>query len=316
MVNTDWDVLALDSFRHKGLTDRIERVTVKHPETRNRLHVFTHDLQAPISPMLTRKIGHVDYIFNLAAMSDVDASLEHPYHNIRANCEIMLTMLEYARVVKPKAFVHIGTDESYGPTDGVTYHKEWSPFIPSNPYAASKTAQEMFATGYWRAYELPLILLNLMNQLGEMQSSAKFPAICIRKIMKGETVTIHGSPTTVGSRFYLHSRNAADAMLFLVNRGPPYLHQEGLVDRPDRYNVVGSQCLSNLEFAQKVADILGKPLHYNWRNFEDARPGHDRSYGLDGTKLAALGWKPPVDFDTSLRETVLWFQRNPQWLDI
>ena len=90
LANTDWAVIALDSFRHKGLTDRIAMVTVKHPETLSRLKVFTHDLQAPISPMLMKKIGHVDYIFNLAAMSDVDDSLEHPYFNIRANCEICL----------------------------------------------------------------------------------------------------------------------------------------------------------------------------------------------------------------------------------
>src|SRR5271168_3866016 len=100
MVNTDWEVVAIDSFRHKGLTDRIARVTVKHPETLSRLQVFTHDLQAPFSPMLIKKIGHLDYIFNLAAMSDVDASLLEPYYNIRANIEIMLSVIEYARVAK------------------------------------------------------------------------------------------------------------------------------------------------------------------------------------------------------------------------
>jgi dTDP-glucose 4,6-dehydratase len=307
-------VIALDSFRHKGLTDRIAMVTVKHPETLSRLKVFTHDLQAPISPMLMKKIGHVDYIFNLAAMSDVDDSLEHPYFNIRANCEIMLTMLEYARVVKPKAFLHVGTDESYGPTDGSHWHREWDAFVPSNPYSASKTAQEAFACGYWRAYQIPMIICNFMNQFGEAQSTAKFPAICIKKIMRGETVTIHGSPTEVGSRFYMHARNSADAMLFLVRHGDPHLHDEGKIDRPDRYNVVGSRCMTNLEFAQRVADYLEKPLHYNWRNFEAARPGHDRSYGLNGDKLAALGWVPPVPFEESLQRTVNWYQRHTEWL--
>ncbi len=314
MVNTDWEIVALDSFRHKGLTDRIERVTVKHPETRKRLSVFTHDLQAPFSPMLTKKIGHIDYIFNLAAMSDVDASLAEPYFNIRANLEIMLNVLEYAREVKPKAFLHVSTDEVYGPSDGTQFHKEWDAFIPSNPYSASKASQEMLACGYWRAYQLPLIIVNCMNNFGEMQSIAKFPAICIKRTLRGETVTIHGSPTAVGSRFYIHSRNSADAMLFLVKHGAPYAHQEGLVDRPDRYNVVGSACISNLEFAQMIAGYVGKPLNYNWSDFKIARPGHDWHYGLNGEKLAALGWKPPVDFETSLRNTVEWYKRNPEWL--
>jgi dTDP-glucose 4,6-dehydratase len=316
LANTDWDIVCLDSFRHKGLTDRIERVTVKHPETRDRLHVFTHDLQAPLSPMLVKRIGHVDYILNLAAMSDVDASLEHPYFNIRANCEIMLSVLEYARIVKPKAFLHVSTDEVYGPSDGTQFHKEWDAFVPSNPYSSSKAAQEMFACGYWRAYQIPLIIVNLMNNYGEMQSTAKFPAICIRKIMQGETVTIHGSPDAIGSRFYIHSRNAADAMLFLLRKTMPYLHEEGEVDRPDRYNVVGSACVTNLDFAKLVAKYLDKPLFYNWSDFKAARPGHDRSYGLDGTKLHDLGWYPPISFEESLQNTVAWYQRNKSWLDL
>ena len=314
MVNTDWDIVALDSFRHKGLTDRIVRVTVKHPETLARLKVLTHDLQAPISPMLIKKIGHIDFLFNLAAMSDVDDSLEHPYFNIRANCEIMLNVLEYARQVKPKAFLQVSTDEVYGPSDGTQFHKEWAPFIPSNPYSASKAAQEMFACGYWRAYQIPLIIVNLMNNFGEFQSPAKFPAICIRKIMRGETITIHGSPTAVGSRFYIHSRNAADAMLFLVRHGDPRLHVEGEVDRPDRYNVVGSACITNLHFAELIAEFVDKPLQYNWSDFKVARPGHDWHYGLDGQKLADLGWVPPLSLTTSLYNTVDWYKRNPEWL--
>jgi dTDP-glucose 4,6-dehydratase len=172
----------------------------------------------------------------------------------------------------------------------------------------------MFACGYWRAYQLPLIIVNLMNNFGEFQSVAKFPAICIKRIMRGETVTIHGSPTAVGSRFYIHSRNAADAMLFLVNHGSPYMHQEVLVDRPDRYNVVGSQCVTNLHFAKLVAEYLDKPLHYNWSDFKIARPGHDWHYGLNGNKLYGMGWRPPVEFEKSLRETVQWYTRNPEWL--
>lgn len=315
MVNTDWEVVGIDSFRHVGLTDRITRVMAKHPETKPRLSIFTHDLRAPISLMLRKQMGHVDYIINLASMPDVAASIIDPLYTIRANTEIMMTMLEYARDVGCDAFLHVSTDEVYGQSDGKYYHREWDPIMPSSPYSASKAAQEAYAFAYWRTYNTPVIIVNLMNNFAEMQSPFKFPSIVIRKVTRGETVTIHGSATEVGTRFYIHSRNSADAMLFILRHGAPHSHTEGAVDRPDRYNVVGSRWVSNLELAHMIAGYIGKPLKYQYEDFAKTRPGHDFHYGLDGRKLDAMGWKPPVSFEVSLQRTVEWYGRNPEWLE-
>lgn len=314
LKNTDWDVVGIDSFRHKGLTDRVDCVTRKHPETLPRLKIVTHDMMAPISYMLAKKIGPIDYIINLASMSDVAKSLEDPAAAIRSNIEIMLTALNYARAWPVRAFLHVSTDEVYGPADTVD-HREWDPILPSSPYSASKAAQEAIAISYWRAFGVPLIITNLMNNFGEMQSSAKFPAIVLRKVARGETVTIHGSILEPGTRYYTHSRNSADAFLFLLKNTTPYRHIDGRVDRPDRYHVVGGTCVSNLEFARKIADFLGVPLHYVFEDFAVTRPGHDRHYGLNGGKLTAMGWRAPMDMETSLRETVAWYTRHPEWLE-
>jgi dTDP-glucose 4,6-dehydratase len=319
LKNTDWDVVGLDSFRHKGLTDRVYRVTKKHPETLHRFKIFTHDLRAPISAMLSQQMGEINYIINLAAVSDVDVSLQDPGETITGNTAIMVNMLEYARTKswRLENFMQISTDEVYGPTDGKAAHKEWDPIVPSNPYSASKACQEAVGIAYWRSYGVPLTLINIMNNFGELQSSAKFPAMVQRMVRAGETVKIHhfGPEKGFGSRYYIHSRNAADAMLFLLQNREPILHVPGEVDKPDRFNVVGDRQVDNLTMARMIAGAIGKPLLYKQVDCRDNRPGHDAHYGLDGSKLAALGWSSPHSFEYSLNETVAWYQRNPEWLD-
>ena len=135
----------------------------------------------------------------------------------------------------------------------------------------------------------------------------------IHQINAGETVTIHGAPGNIGSRFYLHVRNCADALLFLLNRRPAQF-KDGSVSRPDCYNIVGDIELDNLELAQRIATLVGKPLKYRLEDFHLQRPGHDRRYSLSGEKMKELGWRPPLTFDESLKQTVEWTLANPEWL--
>lgn len=313
-ANTDWDIVGIDSFRHKGLTDRVSMFTRNHPEWKERLQIFTHDLAAPISPPLKEKIGNPDYIINLAAISDVDASIEDPAYCIMNNTAIAVNMLDYARFQKPKVFMQISTDEVYGPAPIGEKHKEWSTILPSNPYSASKACQEAAAIAYWRSYGVPLILINTMNNFGEAQQPSKFPAMIQSKLEKGEKVIIHGREEEIGSRHYIHSRNFADALLYILRKAEPYMHQDGHIDKPDRYNVVGEVELDNLELAQLIAELMGRKLEYELVDFHKARPGHDRRYALDGKKMEFLGWSPPVPFRHSLEETIAWQQRHPEWL--
>lgn len=314
MHNTDWAVVGTDSFKHKGWNDRVTEMLKSHPEWRERLTMITHDLTSPFSEMTKKKIGNVDYIISMASLSDVEASIQNPVEFIENNVKVCLNVLEFAREVKPTVFIQISTDEVYGASDGKFGHPEWSPIVPSNPYSASKAAQEAIAISYWRTYGVPVVITNTMNNFGEMQQSSKYPSMLQKWIDKGETVIIHGSEGDVGTRFYLHSRNKSDALLYIIKNLPPHMHVSGSTDKPDRYNIVGDAQLSNLELAQTIAKLMGKELKYEYVDFHKNRPGHDKHYGLDGTKLSDLGWKAPLDFETSLKNTIEWQQDNKDWL--
>lgn len=317
MHQTDWHVVGIDSFRHKGWMDRVVEVSKEHPEWRKRITVVTHDLNAPLSTLTKKKIGHIDYIINMASLSDVEASIEDPVPFVQNNVNLVLNMLEYAREAKPEVFIQISTDEVYGASASKfgDLRKEWDAIIPSNPYAASKACQEAIAISYWRTYGVPLIITNTMNNFGEMQQPNKFPVIIQKAIQKDETVTIHGKEGLIGSRSYIHSRNFADAVMFILQNCPPHQHVPNSADRPDRYNIAGDRQLDNLELAQLIAKLMGKELKYELVDSHTARPGHDPHYGLDSTKLYSLGWKPPHDFETSLKNTIEWQMENADWIE-
>lgn len=312
--NTDWDVVCLDSFRHKGFKDRITGFCKGHPGWIERVTIFQHDLCAAISPKLKEDIGQIDYILHLAALSDVQWSIDNPVYTIQNNVNSTITMLEYARETKPEAFVYFSTDEIYGPIEAGGYpHNEWDTHRPSNPYSASKAASEDLAYCYWRAYDVPLIITNTMNNFGETQGQSKFPAMVQGKLMRGEKVTIHGNANEIGSRYYIHSRNVADALLFILKQGVKH-HEAGKVDEPHKYHIVGTEKLDNLEMAQLVARLMGKELDYEMQDFHKDNPAHDIHYGMADNKLRALGWEPPLTLEESMKNTIEWQKENPQWL--
>ncbi len=314
LTNTDWEIVGIASWKHKGTPERVEEVLKTDHTWKSRVEIITHDLASPLTERTIERIGNIDYIVNVASESHVDRSIEDPVPFIQNNVNLMLTMLELARKIKPTVFLHISTDEVYGPAPYGHNFEEWSTIRPSNPYSGSKAAQEAIAISYWRTYGVPLIITNTMNLFGEMQDSEKYTAQLVRKIQSGLEVHVHGTPNLVGSRYYLHARNQADALLFILNNLPPHLYSED-VDRPDRYNIVGDKELDNLEMAEAVADALNiKNFIYKFVDHHSTRPGHDRRYALDGSKLKELGWSAPLTFEKSLKRYVDWTLKNPTWL--
>ena len=312
--NTDWNIVGIVSFRHRGESDKIEMMLRNHPDWRPRLTILPHDLIGPFSERTKERMGKIDYVLNLASLSDVEASIKDPVTFIQNNVWSTLNMLEYARGTDLEAFVQFSTDEVFGPCEDGQRFKEWDAQVPSNPYAGSKSAQESIAIAYWRTYGVPLIITNTMNNWGQMQSASKYPVIIQKKILADEEIEIHGDDEGIGSRSYIHSRNTADAVLFILKNTKPYIHQPGKVDKPDRYNIAGDKQVDNLELAQMIAGLMDKKLKYKIVNFHHTRSGHDKHYGLNDDKLKALGWKPPVSFEEGLRTTIEWQLENPDWI--
>jgi dTDP-glucose 4,6-dehydratase len=147
-----------------------------------------------------------------------------------------------------------------------------------------------------------------MNIFGERQHPEKFIPGTIRKVLKGETVIIHSNSdkTKPGSRFYIHARNVASGVLFVLDKG----------EFRQRYNIVGEKEVDNLQLAQMIAMVVGKELKYELVDFHSSRPGHDLRYALDGNKMKHIGWCPGMAFEQSLEKTVKWTLENDKWLQV
>lgn len=315
LMNTDWEIIAPVTFKHQGKNDRIASALEGRPEWQQRVNVIMLDLSAPIDHPTIDRIGRVDEIWNVASNSHVDTSIVEPGAFIQNNVALMTNVLDFARVVQPSLFLQMSTDEVYGPAPQGYNHVEWDTILPSNPYSASKAAQEAICYSYWRTYDVPVVITNTMNIIGEMQDPEKFVPMAIKRLLEGKAVPVHVSPRgEAGSRFYLHARNLADAWLTISHNLIPATYSEGF-PRPDRYHIVGEREVKNDEMVFMIAKILDVPMLMENVDFHSSRPGHDLRYALDGTKInAEMGWTHPIPFEDSLRKTVLWTRDHKEWL--
>jgi len=305
--NTDWDIVVLDklSYASSGF-DRLRDIDAFDDA---RVSVLATDLTHPITAGVAKEIGDVAYVVHMAAETHVDNSIVDPEPFVMSNVVGTMHLLNYARTLDSlEKMIYFSTDEVFGPALGQTRHREWDAYNSSNPYAASKAGGEELCLAYANTYGVPVLITHTMNVFGERQHPEKFIPMTIRKVLLGETVTIHANEdkTRAGSRFYIHARNAASAVLFLL--------EHGLVR--DKYNVVGERELDNLEVAQFIAAVVGKLLNYEMVDFHSSRPGHDLRYALDGAKMEAMGWSVTKSFEESLRNTIKWLLSHREWLGL
>lgn len=303
--NTNWNIIIIDKLSYAS--NGLERIRDAGLLNNKRIRVFTTDLCMPFTDGLIQELGNIHYIIHMAAETHVDNSIAEPYNFVMNNISSTLNVLEYARTcIHLEKFFFMSTDEVYGNApEGVSY-KETDRHKPTNPYSASKSAAEKICMGYENSYNLPIIMVNAMNNFGERQHVEKFIPKCIKRILNGEKIEIHANKdcSKPGSRFYIHARNVADAILFLINHGKT----------GELYHITGEKEVDNLEMAQFISKVIGKELVYELVNFNESRPGHDERYALDGSKLFSLGWELPIDFFQSLEKTIIWTLENQKWL--
>lgn len=318
LKNTDWEIVVLDSLRFSG---RVERLTDIEGYDPSRATVLWHDMRAPFHDQIKRQIGDVDYIVNMASDSHVDRSITEPVDFVQNNVNLVLNALEYAREVKPEKFIQVSTDEVYGPAAIGHSHEEGEPHRPSNPYSASKSAQEAIAFSYWRTYDVPVYITNTMNNFGERQHPEKYVPMVIKKILNQEQISVHSKfcertgMKIIGSRVWLHARNHADAVQYILENIPhiPYVDSD---ETPDlqRYNVAGEQEITNLKIVDMISEIMGQEANWKLEDYHSSRPGHDLRYSLNGDKLREAGWVPPMSVEESFKRTVEWTLEHPEWL--
>ena len=315
LKKTDWEIYCLDKLSYASSGhDRIRDINVFNDD---RVKIFTTDLCLPFPEGVIKELGDISYIFHVAAESHVDNSISDPVSFVQNNVNSTLNILEYAKSLPNlEKFIYFSTDEVYGSAPVGKNYQEGERFNCGNPYSASKGAAECICQAYANTYKMPIVITNTMNVIGERQHPEKYIPKVVKKVLNGETVTIHSNKekTKAGSRFYIHARNIADALLHILYNCDENL--DNYDSSKGRFNIVGEKETDNLELAQLIAKILGKELKYEMVDFHSQRPGHDLRYALDGGKMKSLGWEHPVPFEESLENTINWTLEKREWLDI
>jgi dTDP-glucose 4,6-dehydratase len=306
LKNTDWEIIILDRLSYAS--NGFERLRDINCYDDKRVMILATDLTKEIPEGIEKELSDVDYIIHMAAETHVDNSIKNPEPFIMSNVVGTMHLLNFARKLKNlKKMVYFSTDEVFGPAPKGTAYKEWDRYKSTNPYSASKAGGEELCLAWNNTFGVPVLITHTMNVFGERQHPEKFIPMTIKKVLNGEKVIIHAdkSKTIPGSRFWIHARNVAAAVKFLIDKGKP----------GEKYNIVGEKEVNNLELAEFISKVLKKPLDYEMVDFHSSRPGHDLRYALDGTKMNQEGWEIPISFEDSLTKTIQWIQNRPEWLE-
>ena len=237
-------------------------------------------------------------VVHFAAETHVDRSITNAVPFLRTNVEGTYVLLQAARAAGVTRFLHISTDEVYGPVlEGAV--DERAPLCPHSPYAASKTAGDVLVQSFHATYELPVIVARPTNIYGPWQFPEKFMPVCITHALERRPIPIYGDGQQ--QRGWLFVGDLCEALAVILERG-----QAG-----DVYNIASGTEHVNRDVAQRILLPLGAPASL-LQSVAD-RPGHDRRYAMKDEKVQALGWKPRMAFEDGLRETVAWYQAHADW---
>ena len=323
LKTTNWDIISLDRLDYSGNLNRLHDIISSLPEKdRSRVKILFHDLKAEINPILKKDIGNIDIILHLAAGSHVTRSIQNPMEFVMDNVVGTANILEFARYIfkaNPnfERYVYFSTDEVFGPAPKGINYKENDRYNSSNPYSASKAGGEELSVAYHNTYGLPTIITHTMNVFGERQHPEKFIPMCIKNIRDGEIISVHADKSLKipGTRHYIHAQDVSEAILFLLNQKIEEKSDWGGAKCP-KFNIVGSEEISNLEIAQLIADSQNKKLNYQMVDAHSSRPGHDLRYSISGEKMKLLGWSPSIKLRDRIDQLVKWSLDNPSWMEL
>ena len=254
----------------------------------------------------------IDTVCHFAAESHVDRSIVRPDDFIQTNIVGTFYLLETARERLPgiELFHHVSTDEVFGSLGSQGYFTEETPYRPNSPYAASKAASDHLVRAYHKTYNLPVIISNCSNNYGPCQFPEKLIPLMILNALEGESLPIYGDGRNV--RDWLYVRDHCIAIWKIMKKGR----------RGETYNIGGHNEIENIVLVEMLCDILDETLRQGRDksckkliSFIKDRPGHDRRYAMDFSKLRhELGWSPAESFESGIRKTITWYIDNMDWV--
>ncbi|HXG48654.1 MAG TPA: dTDP-glucose 4,6-dehydratase [Methylomirabilota bacterium] len=307
----------LDCLTYAGHLANLDPVK-GHPK-----YVFEKvDLRAKEAVMATVRRHDITHVFHLAAESHVDRSITGPDDFIHTNIVGTFHLLEACRDLwlgarpprlDPRTqcrFHHVSTDEVYGSLGPTGYFTETTPYAPNSPYSASKAASDMLVRAYHHTYGLPTVITNCSNNYGPLQFPEKLIPVVIQSVVTRKPIPVYGDGMNV--RDWLFVTDHAEALWTVLQNGR----------LGETYNIGGNNEWPNLRIVEKICDLVDEfrpDLGGHSRKlitFVKDRPGHDRRYAIDATKMKKeLGWSPRYTFEQGIRETVKWYLEHQDWVE-
>lgn len=255
----------------------------------------------------------VDAVIHLAAESHVDRSIVSPldfvYTNIIGTVNLLNSARKYWKTSAGKRFYHISTDEVYGTLGESGFFTETTPYSPNSPYSASKAASDHFVRAYGETYHMPVIISNCSNNYGPNQFPEKLIPLFINNIIHKKPLPVYGDGRY--TRDWLYVKDHAQAIDLVFHKGKDN----------ETYNIGGFNEWQNIELVRLLCKLMDEKLgnqagtSEKLISFVKDRPGHDKRYAIDATKInKELGWKPSVTFEEGLSQTIDWYLQNTEWL--
>lgn len=292
----DYDVEVLDKLTYAG---NMENLAGLEKSPGFRFHQGDICDPEPLGAIL--KPG-VDAVINFAAESHVDRSILDASEFARTNITGTLNLLQASRKAGVSRFLQVSTDEVYGSLGPTGAFSETTPLAPNSPYAASKASADLLVRSFFVTYGFPCLTTRCSNNYGPYQFPEKLIPLLITNAVAGKSLPIYGDG--LYTRDWIHVEDHCRALECVLQRGRP----------GEVYNIGARQEKTNLDIVRLVLGGVGKDETLITHVAD--RPGHDRRYAIDSSKIEReLGWKPVIPFESGMRQTIEWYLANPAWVE-
>jgi len=291
----DLNIINLDKLTYAGNLENLSR-----SENHSRYHFIKGDiLNYELVDNIFKKYS-INSVINFAAESHVDRSILGSEIFFRTNVMGTNILLEVARKHEIEKFVQVSTDEVYGSLGPSGLFSEDTPLSPTSPYSSSKASADLMAMAFHHTYGMPVSITRCSNNYGPLQFPEKLIPLMIINALDNKKLPVYGDGLNIRDWIYVIDHNRA--ILKVLDNGKP----------GEIYNIGASQEMKNIDIVKLILKILNKSE--NLIEFVKDRPGHDRRYAIDSTKIEReLGWKPEKDFFTAMEETIEWYKLNQSW---